>query len=483
MALTAAVRQDDYPALGREAVSYTWRQLAGRAGVSHGDAAGTGFEAIDVCTHYAMPEAITQSKPGIVVVPASTSAWRAILNRPPNSLDWLPLAQVVPPAFRYRLESRVPVLFWGSGYENGAKRFAEKRADGTVVFYADIIAASFLMLSRWEEKALSENDQHGRFPATASVAYRQNFLDRPIVDEYALILQAWIRTLLPGWTPRPRKFAVKLSHDIDFVRSASWRRVGGDLLKRRNPIKAAQTLHQMVSPKTDPYLRGCYELADLSEQHGFQSAFYFMSARPSRFDVGYDPRAKSVSAAIQALRRRGHEIGFHPGYTTFKNPSRFMTEKQRMDTVLGEKPYGGRQHYLRFRAPDTWRLWEAAGLSYDSTVGYADHDGFRCGTCLPYRPFDVEENRQLDLLEIPLIVMEASLREYRGLTPEEGKKLILALAVRCQRVGGVFSLLWHNTSLYGEWEPWAAIYRQILPHLAELERSSTPQSGPTGEPL
>lgn len=48
----------------------------------------------------------------------------------------------------------------------------------------DIFAASFFMLTRWEEYVNKARDSHNRFPATESLAYKQGFLDRPIVNEY-----------------------------------------------------------------------------------------------------------------------------------------------------------------------------------------------------------------------------------------------------------------------------------------------------------
>ncbi|MGI6455407.1 MAG: hypothetical protein ACOX5R_07245 [bacterium] len=86
----------------------------------------------------------------------------------------------------------------------------------------------------------------------------------------------------------------------------------------------------------------------------------------------------------------------------------------------------------------------------------------------PFKPFDIEQNRELDIVEIPLIVMEGTLRNYRNLTPEEGEERILTLAKRCKQVNGTFTLLWHNTSLQGDWKPWAEMYRRVLPQLAEM---------------
>ncbi|MEM1953248.1 MAG: polysaccharide deacetylase family protein [Candidatus Caldarchaeum sp.] len=452
-----------------QAEEYCWEQYFQRLGCRSFVSTKPGMLLEGVKCQYTLPELAQDC--GVIIIPCSESAFVRLLHKPVQDLNCISILDVFPsnyPSNRFfQYSYSIPVLFWGEGYEDGSKPFAERREDGTVVFYADIIAAAFFMLTRWEETVSPVRDQHGRFPATASVAYRQGFLDRPIIDEYALILQAWLKTLLPGWDPNPPRFSVKLSHDIDFVRTASLRRVGGDLIRRRNPARAVQTFRQWVNPALDPALQGCYELADLSEQHGFRSAFYFMAAQRSSLDSGYDPCAKPVQQLISDLRQRGHEAGFHPGYQTFANPERFYQEKQRMDAALGESRYGGRQHYLRFQVPETWRLWEEVGLAYDSTVGYADHEGFRCGTCHPFQPFDIARNRPLDLWEIPLIVMDGTLKQYRNLTPEQGEERILILAQRCKAVNGTFTLLWHNTSLYDDWEPWGHMYQRILPKLAQ----------------
>ncbi len=80
---------------------------------------------------------------------------------------------------------------------------------------------------------------------------------------------------------------------------------------------------------------------------------------------------------------------------------------------IEQATWGGRQHYLRWNAPATWRNYAEAGLDYDTTLSYADHAGFRCGTCHPFPVFDVERNTALDLLEYPLIV-----REFAPKTPD-----------------------------------------------------------------
>ncbi|MGI6455406.1 MAG: DUF7033 domain-containing protein [bacterium] len=245
------------------------------------------------------------------------------------------------------------------------------------------------MLSRWEETVDTERDQHNRYPATASLAYKQGFLDRPIVDQYATdICKPGLQHLVPDWKPEPKRFSVKLSHDIDCVQRASTiyhtgRAVAADLLKRRNARSLWELPSAYLNPDRDPFTQGIYELAELSEQYGFQSAFYFKGAVKGPYDQNYDPSSDHVRKCIENLLERGHEVGFHPGYRTYDNPERFKWEKDRLMKSLNGEKIGGRQHYLRFQVPDTWHIWEQHGMAYDSTLGYADHEGFRCGTCHP----------------------------------------------------------------------------------------------------
>lgn len=464
------------------AVQYAWRQLARRAGVTGGAPSGTGFEALGLPVHYDHPQDGKGDEACLIVVPCQAGSMQKLLDQAPGSLTGLPPSRVfpdgrVPPGWE-----PIPVLIWGAGYEDGRHPFA-RIEERRLVFYADILASAFFCLSRWEETVNAVRDIHGRFPAQASVASRQGFLDRPVVDEYGMILQAWLESLLPRWTPRMRRFEAKISHDIDSIYTYpnllyGLKTLGGDLLKRRSIHRAALTyselLSQVLFPERLSHYRAIHLLAEVSKQHGLTSAFYFMSAKPAPMDGDYDVESPLMRKCIETLQNQGFEIGFHPGYDTFDDPERLASEKARLDKVLGTGQYGGRQHFLRFR-PATWRHWAQLGLAYDSTVGYPEQEGFRCGTCHPFHPFDLEADAELDILEYPLIVMDATLRRYRKLSPVESEEIILNMAEKCRRVGGVFTFLWHNTAFGNEGSPWDDVYRRSVARLATLMAADRPE--------
>lgn len=468
-------------------MAYCWRELARRAaeaiepGVDR-----AGFADLGVKLRYAPARSPGEHGAELVVAPCGEDAWRSLLERNPAQIDWISAEKSLPAESKLDLADSFPVLFWGQNADPSPSRFATQVDDSTVVFHADIIAATFFMLTRWEETVQPQRDAHERFPGEASVAFKQGFLDRPIVDEYALILREWLKKLLPDWRPRPHRFSVKLSHDIDLIRRyPSWRaaarEAAGDVLRRRSLGKAGRTivdsLAERLKPEWSSSYRGIEALADISARSRLpKAAFYFMASEPGPLEGDYDPASPHMQRCIRSLQQRGFELGFHPGYDSFLNPERLLTEKRKLDAVLGETIYGGRQHYLRFQVPDTWRHWERAGLEYDSTMGYADQEGFRCGTCHRFHPFDIAKNREINLWEIPLITMDMTLRYYRKLSPQAAEHRIVALALRCQQVGGTFTLLWHNFSTDDEWRPTAQLYRGIVHSLCRLESENKPVS-------
>lgn len=456
------------------AIAYTFRQLADRAGVIGGDPDGTGFEGLNVSIAYSPLDKPQAREADIVIVPSADEAWRDLIKSPERSLDWLSSEEIGPRGARLPFADPIPVLFWGEGFENRDRPFAGSREDGTVVFYADIIATLFFMLSRWEETILRVADEHDRFPGSSSLAYKQGFLDRPVVDEYGLVFREWLKALLPDWEPKPRSFKVKLSHDIDSIRRFSnWpialRTITADLIKRRNPKRALRSVAAAAMPRQDPFFLGIHQLADISEDAGMGcDHFNFLVDETEIFGGGYDIEAPLVRQCIDQLRLRGCSIGLHASYKSLNDPERLAQEKSTLDAILGESTRGGRQHFIRFKVPETWRHWQQVGLVCDATMIFADQPGFRCGTCLPFQPYDLVQDREFTLWEEPLIVMDTSLVHYKGFSPSQGEAFILELADRCKRVEGVFTLLWHNYSFHDEWSPTGDTYRRVVKRLAEL---------------
>ncbi|HYF91280.1 MAG TPA: polysaccharide deacetylase family protein [Symbiobacteriaceae bacterium] len=322
----------------------------------------------------------------------------------------------------------------------------------------DIFGSVFFMLTRYEEAVKPDRDDQGRFPAAASLAVRESFLDRPLADEYVEVLWRALQTLWPGLTRRPREGRVLLSHDADTPNSTLGRSyaevaltTAGDLVKRGSPLLAARRLAGSVrSWRGRPEADVCNTfdlIMDAAERSGFRSAFHFTTERGA-----YSIADPWIRALMRHIHGRGHEIGLQASPAAYSNGAQLQEEVDRLRYAaeregIRQEWWGGRQHGLRFAAPATWAAWDAAGLDYDSTLGYADRPGFRCGTCHEHRVFDLHRRRPLRLRERPLIASEVALLDCLRLAPEDAHKEIRRLRERCRLVGGDFTLLWHNDRL------------------------------------
>jgi peptidoglycan/xylan/chitin deacetylase (PgdA/CDA1 family) len=141
------------------------------------------------------------------------------------------------------------------------------------------------------------------------------------------------------------------------------------------------------------------------------------------------------------------------------------TEKETMENVLGKEVIGIRMHYLRFDVPDTWRLLADLGFRYDTTFGYSDMPGFRNGMCHPFKPYDLYVEEEIDILELPLIIMDESLF---NMPVANAWAIIKGLIEITRKNKGAITILWHNTTFdeifFGRW---AELYEKILQFLKE----------------
>lgn len=319
-----------------------------------------------------------------------------------------------------------------------------------IIVESDIVASTFFMLSRWEETLEIERDVHDRFLGKNSVAYKNGFLEKPVVNQYVEILWAFLRKVKTGLTRKKQKFEIVPTHDVDIP------------FLYPNLVYGLRTvLRYLVSPTyfwdginyLKAYFKGedPYDTHDIflegAEKLGVKAHFFFMAGSQNKFDPRDQLTHPKVKNLIEKIKDRGHLIGFHPSYKSYNDSSIFSQEKKRLEKVIGQQVETGRQHYLRFVNPTTWNLWENENMKWDSTMSYADAIGFRNGVCYPFPVFDIQKRKKLNLIERPLILMEGTLGLYLDITLEAAKNRVEELMNQVKRYDGEFVFLWHNSSL------------------------------------
>jgi hypothetical protein len=169
------------------------------------------------------------------------------------------------------------------------------------------------------------------------------------------------------------------------------------------------------------------------------------------------------------LRSARAEIGLHGSYRAADDRSLLADEKEALERLAGPLT-GQRFHYLRIDPHGNLRAVAHLGFRYDTTLGFADALGFRAGIAHPFRPWDVAADRPLELIEVPLAAMDATLAEqhYLGLSARAAEPRLLALLDWAAEHGGGFSLLWHPDRYDpGTAAGWDRLYFRLLDAVRE----------------
>jgi len=340
---------------------------------------------------------------------------------------------------RFLVDKNLPIIY-------GANKL--QTSNNKIICEIDIFASSFFMLTRWEEYVNKKRDKYNRFPAKESLAYKEKFLDRPVVNEYTEMLWNMLKFLGINQKRKERKFTVCLTHDVDEIDRYKWYPPLGAIKRSVKSFDLKKSIDILIDYtkvwlhlKTNPYRKALDRyIINLEKKYGFKSSFYFMTSNER-----YSLANPWLHKFIEKLKKDNFEIGIHPSFNAYNNPEIIREEKQKLENVASQKIIGGRQHYLKWKIPRSWRAWSSAGLKYDTTLSYHDHEGFRCGACYPFQPFDIIKKRQINIWEIPLTVMDCSLINYRKLNPNKSLKIMTDLLNTTKRYNGIFVLLWHNS--------------------------------------
>lgn len=359
----------------------------------------------------------------------------------------------------YSTETEIPIIY-------GKDKIAE--TENTITCYIDIFACTFFMLTRWEEIVLkSKKDKLGRFDENESLSVKLDFYRRPIVNEYLALLKGMMSaTYIPY--KFDRKYKLKITHDVDqlyrydgFLKCI--KAMAGDIVFRKNPLLVFKTIKDAIrsniSRAHDPYNTFRF-LMDCSEEINTNSYFYFIPSVTGEIDARYSINSKKVREVMNLILERGHFIGVHGSWNSFNNPSLFQNELNRL-RKKGYKIEEGRQHYLKFENPLTWEIWNSNELKRDSSMGFYNRNGFRCGICYEFPVFNVIQRIKMNLMEEPLTFMENPFL-LKKFTKSQCLEELKGLSNTVKQYEGDFVFLWHPNNFNNEWAQYGKDYKQYL---------------------
>lgn len=358
------------------------------------------------------------------------------------------------------------------GKWNGLPSFFQTTDKASVPF--DIFAAGFYLLSRYEEYLPHVKDRHDRYPATESLAFKENFLTIPIIDRWAYQFKAVILEKYPDYIFVKRKFRYISTIDIDiayaFKHKGVLRTLSGyakDLFRLRLGDLWYRTSVNLGMAK-DPF--DTYEdLLYFHKEYDIETVFFFTVGKYTTFDKNISFRNSTYQSLIKSVADYT-PVGLHPSYFTMRDEAMLKMEKRRLESIVNQPIEKSRQHFLRFDIPETYQHLINLEIKEDYTMGYAAHYGFRAGTCTPFYFYDLDYEIQTPLKVFPFAVMDGTLRDYHDLSYKRAYETIIKLAKEVQLVEGTFITIFHNETLSnrGRWRRWKKLYIDIFKKISSM---------------
>jgi len=331
----------------------------------------------------------------------------------------------------------------------------------------DIFAASFFLITRYEEYLEFQPDEYGRFGASSSLGFKNGFLGIPVVDLWAKEFARMLIRKFQALVFRRNEYKALLTIDADepfFYRGKSlFSNLGGFI----HDI-AASTGHVsdrygcLTRGEKDPYDVFDYIIENI-DKNNTDVRFFFPTGDHSEFDKNPSWKNVEYEKLINRIADK-FRIGIHPSFRAADNPSMVKTEVIRLKSILKKDILLSRFHYLKLRMPDSYRNIINAGISEDYSMGYPEEPGFRAGIARPFYFYDVIEDRPSTLRIVPFQIMDVTLLQYKSLVPAASNEVILKIINESKKVGGMFVSIWHNTSLLDnqEYKGWREVFEFTL---------------------
>ena len=339
----------------------------------------------------------------------------------------------------------------------------------------DVFASAFYLVSRYEEYITGKHDHLGRFKDEFSIASHQLFLDKPMVNYYAIVLRNILQKHFPDLKFEEPTFSVLNTVDVDmawkykhkgffrnffgFVRDALNRRF--DLLRERFGI--------LFLGKEDPFQSFDYLIAQ-SNSNQIPICFFWLLGSYAELDKNTDRENRYFKSLMKRIDTKA-DSGIHFSYKGHHERKSFDEELYSLKNTLGRKVTKNRYHFLKFDISKSFYKLIDLGIKEEYSLGYSAHSSFRASIASPFYWFDLTLNQQTDLQIRPLIFMDATIRYHKPMSDQKVMLHIDTLLQRTAEVNGQFIVLWHNDIFDDKKNDWKMIFEWFNKRAATLMQS------------
>ncbi len=351
-------------------------------------------------------------------------------------------------------------------YKGNKILFKNNNSKATLPF--DIFAASFYLVSRYEEYLPHIRDKYDRFEADCSLAFNHQFLTDPLINYWANDFKEILHHRYPKLAFKETKYKYTSTIDIDnayaFKQKGTMRTIGGYGRSIANFfwVDFRERTKVLLGKMQDPY--DTYKLQlDIQKKYNLNVIYFFLLGDYGVNDKNLPSNNKKFRELIKHLRDYA-KVGIHPSFGSNGRTEQVKREINRLSQIVHSDIIKSRQHFLKLHFPQTYKHLIENGITDDYTMGYANHIGFRASICTPFYWYDLDTESETNLRIHPFAIMDATLRFYMKVKPEDVPETVTQVINNVKKVNGHLITIWHNETIsdWREWKGWQNVYEDVV---------------------
>lgn len=330
----------------------------------------------------------------------------------------------------------------------------------------DIFAASFYLLSRYEEYLPHVKDDYGRFTASESIAFKNNFLQQPVVDIWAYKLKTVLEEKFEDFKFPKKKYTVQPVIDVPrafyYRKKGIIRTVGGvinDLIHFRLKKLYQRTL-VLAGFKRDPHDTFKW-IINKQKNCDFKFIVLFLIGDYSTYDKNISINKKEFVSLIKSVADYS-KVGLKASYFALDDIAILKKEKYAIESIVNYELQASRHSFSKLNLPKSYRHLVELEIHQDYTMGYIKELGFRAGTCTPFLFYDLDYEVQTPLQIHSFHCLDAALLKYQSQLDK--KQAIQRIIKQVKQVNGTFTPIFHNYSFSDDalWNGYRELFTMIL---------------------
>lgn len=330
----------------------------------------------------------------------------------------------------------------------------------------DIFAATFYLLSRYEEYLPHVKDEYGRFLAKESLAFKNGFLHQPVIDIWAYKFKSVLQAQFPDFEFPKKSYSIQPVIDVPmafyFRQKGLLRTIGGTLgdLFRFKFRQFYQRYLVLFGFQRDPYDTFKWIITK-QKQTKFKFVVFFLIGDYSTYDKNINVNRKQFVSLIKSVSDYC-KVGLKASYFALEDIEVLKKEKKKMESIVNYGLEASRHSFSKLNLPESYRNLIELEVNQDFTMGYINELGFRAGTCTPFQFYDLDYEVQTPLQINAFHCIDYALLKRQSFLDK--KQELERLIQQVKQVNGTFTPVFHNYTFGDDvrWKGFRDLFGVIL---------------------